>query len=208
MAEIIIASRSPPARFEVTDELKANTTKANGLPTRPELQAATLRWFQHNKPDMCKAKLVVDFEARGWHVLFTPPYCADLQPIELFWAAGKNLARAQHTGQSHNLEAVVKHLREGWYGNSEHPPANPKGMVGTSLKMANARVATDKHLAGTIESGRGVSGDCELELGTDSIGRVTRVMCRRALTNDDNDLEPEIDEADGEDDDTDDPMEE
>jgi hypothetical protein len=103
----------------------------------------------------------------------------------------------------------VKHLREGWYGNSEHPPANCMGMVGTSLKMANARVATDEHLSGTIEAGLIVSDDCELELGTDCIGRVTRVMCRRALTNDVNDLEPEIDEADGEDDDDEgDPMEE
>lgn len=150
----------------------------------------------------------MDFEARGWQVLFTSPYCADLQPIELFWAAGKNWARAQHSGQSQNLEVVVKHLREGWYGNSEHPPAKCKGMVGTSLKMANARVATDEHISGTIEAGLTVSDDCELELGTDSIGRVTRVMCRRALGND-GDLEPEIDEADGEDeDDADDPMEE
>lgn len=102
----------------------------------------------------------------------------------------------------------MKHLREGWYGNSEHPPAKCKGMVGTSLKMANARVATDEHISGTIEAGLTVSDDCELELGTHSIGRVTRVMCRRALGND-GDLEPEIDEADGEDeDDADDPMEE
>ena len=41
----------------------------------------------------------VDFDARGWIVLFTPPYCADLQPIELWWAAGKNWARAHHSGR-------------------------------------------------------------------------------------------------------------
>ena len=53
----------------------------------------------------------MDFEAPGWHVLFTPSYCADLQCIELFWTAEKNWARAQHSGQSKNLEVVVKHLR-------------------------------------------------------------------------------------------------
>ena len=150
---------------------------------------------------MCKAKLVVDFEARDWIVLFTPPYCADLQPIELWWAAGKNWARAHHCGQSQNLEVVVKHLREGWYGNAEHPPANPAGMVRTSLKYANSRVVIDEFLTGTIQSGLVVSGECELELGTDSIGRVTRVMCRRALTNND-EVEPDVSEdgdGDGED---------
>ena len=52
-----------------------------------------------HKPKMCKAKLVVDFDARGWIMLFTPPYCADLQPIELWWAAGKNWARVHHSGR-------------------------------------------------------------------------------------------------------------
>jgi len=71
-------------------------------------------------------------------------------------------------------------------------------MVRTSLKYANSRVVLDEFLTGAIESGLVMSGDCELELGTDTIRRVTRVMCRRALTEED--LEPEIDEEDGEDD--------
>ena len=196
--KINVVSREPAREFVVNDDLYKTASKKNELPTSDELQAATLRWFQHNKPDMCQAKLVVDFEVCGWIVLFTPPYCADLQPIELWWAAGKNWARAHHCGQSQSLEVVVKHLREGWYGNAEHPPANPAGMVRTSLKYANSRVVLDEFLTGTIESGLVVSGDCELELGTDTIGRVTRVMCRRALTEED--LEPEIDEEDGEDD--------
>ena len=62
--------------------------------------------------------------------------------------------------------------------------------------------ATDAFLSGTIEAGLTVSGDCELELGTDSTGRATRVMCRRALTN--GDMEPEVDEAGDEGEETDD----
>jgi hypothetical protein len=201
-------TREPARVFDVGDDLYKTASKKNELPTSDELQAATLRWFQHNKPDMCQAKLVVDFDKKGWIVLFTPPYTPDLQPIELYWAAGKNWARSCHSGQSQNLEVVVKHLREGWYGNADHPPANPAGMVLTSLKYANSRVVLDEFLSGTIESGLVVSDDCELELGTDSIGRVTRVMCRRALTK--GDLEPEVDEdgddEDGEDEDGEDEM--
>ena len=64
------------------------------MPTVPEIRGATLLWFQTHKPEMCIAKLVTTFEAKGWTVLFTPPYCSDFQPIELYWAAGKNIARS------------------------------------------------------------------------------------------------------------------
>ena len=47
-------------------------------------------------------------------MLFTPLYCADLQPIELFWAAGLNYARQKHERAcGASLEKVVANLREG-----------------------------------------------------------------------------------------------
>ena len=70
--------------FEVDSQaLDIASTKSskNDVPTAGELCDATLRWFQENKPEMTKAKLVVNFDAKGWVVLFTPPYCPDLQPI-------------------------------------------------------------------------------------------------------------------------------
>ena len=89
------------------------------------------------------------------------------------------------------LHAITKH--------AALATKDPEGMVRTSLEFANSRVVFDKYLTGTIESGLVVSGDCELELGTDSIGRVTRMMCRRSLTK--SDLEPEVGEGDEDDDD-------
>ena len=58
-------------RFKVTDELKKTASKANALPTGPELQAAALLWFQQHRPDMLQAKLVNDFgnPERKWTVL-------------------------------------------------------------------------------------------------------------------------------------------
>ena len=114
-------------------------------------------------------------------MLFTPPYCPDLQPIELWWAAGKNYARWCHPGHTRDLKTVVRDLRYGWYGDGdEMEPANFAGMVATAIKKANERVAADEFLSGTVDGGLTASDECELVLGVDAIGRATRTMCRRA----------------------------
>ena len=46
------------------------------------------------------------------------PYCPDLQPIELFWAAGKNHV-ANHFADGIKMKDTVRRLRDGWYGNNE-----------------------------------------------------------------------------------------
>jgi len=170
-------------RFEVNDELAGKPSAANPIPNAKELVAATLAWFQDNKEDMTKPRLVVDFAAKGWHVLFTPPYCPDLQPIELFWAAGKNHARAMHPGHTRDLEAVASDLRVGWYGDGKpggKAAVNCAGLVRTSIDKANERIAADELISGTIDGGLEISDECELEVGVDSIGRATRTMSRRA----------------------------
>ena len=169
--------------FEVDEQLKGKASNANNLPSVDELRAVCLTWFQKNKPDMCKPRLVVDLAQKGWHVLFTPPYCPDLQPIELFWAAGKNHARAQHPGHTRDLDAVATDLRIGWYGDGGDKRAvKCDGLVRTAIAKANQRVAADEFLSGTVdgEDGLTVSDECELEIGVDSIGRATRTMSRRA----------------------------
>ena len=166
--------------FTLDAGLKATASKSNGLPKVDELRAATLRWFQKWKPDMCLPMLVVDVKREGGEVLFTPPYCPDLQPIELFWAAGKNWARENNTDHSRTLEKTVAHLRAGWH------TRNGKGakcdrLVAKSIEKANERVAYDEFLSGTVEGGLVVSGEVDLEIGVDLIGRATRALCKRAL---------------------------
>ena len=176
--------------FEVNSQaLDIASTKSskNDVPTAGELCDATLRWFQENKPEMTKAKLVVKFDAKGWIVLFTPPYCPDLQPIELFWACGKNRARdlldarALEESRNRSIEQTVNDLREGWYGNgSTITPCNCAGLVRTAIKKANERVGFDELLSGDVEHGLTVDPSAELTVGVDQIGRATRVLCRRA----------------------------
>ena len=167
--------------FADIDELCKTASKDNQLPSAKELVAATLAWFQKHEPNMTRPKLVTMFETKGWIVLFTPPYTPDVQPIELFWAAGKNYARACHPGHTRDLEAVVRDLRIGWYGDGGDKRAvNCAGLVCTAIAKANARVKGDEFLSGTVDGELTVSDECELEVGVDSIGRATRTMSRRA----------------------------
>jgi hypothetical protein len=60
-------------------------------------------------------------QSKGYEVLWTPPYCPDLQPIELFWVAGKNhVARHFYTGRT--MKETVELLRDGWYGSFDKFP--------------------------------------------------------------------------------------
>jgi transposase len=53
---------------------------------------------------------------RQHSILWTPPYSPDLQPIELFWAAGKNHSRNFSSSKT-TMRETVFNVREGWYGN-------------------------------------------------------------------------------------------
>jgi hypothetical protein len=56
--------------------------------------------------------MIVVMRCCGW----TPPCCPGLQPIELFWAAGKNHAVWMHF-EGCKMKDTVSHLRVGWHGN-------------------------------------------------------------------------------------------
>ena len=98
---------------------------------------------------------------KGHDVLWTPPYCPDLQPIETFWAIGKNnVASEFYDGRS--MRETVNHLQDGWYGNYfgvGDPPekllksANCDGLYRKSIEAANKifiPMCKELGLSGTI----------------------------------------------------------
>ena len=87
-------------------------------PSKQEMQIGLVNWMKEQKPELLECKVEAYLKSRGHEVLWTPPYCAKLQPIELFWAAGKNYA-AENCWNGRNMKETVQLLREGWYGN-EH----------------------------------------------------------------------------------------
>ena len=83
-----------------------------------ELKVVFITYLQQNKPNILDCQVEAYLTSRGHNVLWTPPYCPELQPIELFWAAGKNnVARLFFTGQK--MHDVIQNLQDGWYGTGD-----------------------------------------------------------------------------------------
>ena len=98
-------------------EWRKNTTKKTLFnPTVEELRYGIVAYLQAHKPEVLECKVTKLMNSLGHHILWTPPYCPHLQPIELFWAAGKNHAASMAKSDT-KMYDTVEHLRDGWYGN-------------------------------------------------------------------------------------------
>jgi hypothetical protein len=86
------------------------------IPTVDELKVAVVLYLNETQPELLACKVETMLKEEGHVVLWTPPYCPELQPIEMFWGAGKNHAALKNfTGRK--MRDAVNHLREGWNGN-------------------------------------------------------------------------------------------
>jgi transposase len=86
-----------------------------------ELKVAFVTFLKENRPDLLECKVEKFLHEHGHKVLWTPPYCPELQPIEMFWAAGKNHAALMFYDKR-TMKEMVSHVREGWNGNGETYP--------------------------------------------------------------------------------------
>ena len=175
-------------KYDPTQPSFRETARAGNIgqtAAMPALRTATIAWFRKHNPKMLESVLVTSFKERGWSVLFTPPYCPDLQPIELFWAAGKNWARLQNLEHRRKVKQCIADLRDGWYGGGpkKKDPCDCGELVKHMLKKADERVKFDEFLEGSVQSGLSLKPNqegkvCELETGIDQMGRATRMMGR------------------------------
>jgi hypothetical protein len=103
-------------------------------PNVSELRMGIVKCFQEHRPGLLECKVEKCLHDHSHDVLWTPPHCPDLQPIELWWAAGKNYAAWMHFDGC-KMKDAVSHLRAGWHGN-EHLLADPESLQGgTALIM-------------------------------------------------------------------------
>ena len=99
-----------------------------------ELRLSFVTWLQKNKPSLLHCAVELLLKSNNHRILWTPAYCPDLQPAELFWAAGKNnIAGLLIGGQK--IKDAAMHLREGWYGTrGNHPPSDTRYHVETNCR--------------------------------------------------------------------------
>jgi hypothetical protein len=133
------------------------------IPNLDELKLGFAQWLCDNKPEALECKVERLLRQSGHEVLWTPPSCLDLQPIELFWAAGKRCV-ADEFENGRKMRETVAGLQDGWYGNahklSAEDAVDPNILVKSSdcgllaehaVKMANDQfIAMCPGLSGCI----------------------------------------------------------
>jgi transposase len=108
-------------QFDPEEQKKRAGARDPRIANGEELKVAFVNYLRDNKPEMLDCKVEKFLHDKGFKVIWTPPYCPGLQPIELFWAAGKNHA-ALYYFLGRTMKETVSHLREGWYGNEWNLP--------------------------------------------------------------------------------------
>ena len=133
--------------FDGTEQNARATANKPRIAKLDELKFSFLDWLHTNKPQLLECKVEKYLHDLGHEILWTPPYAPKLQPIELFWAAGKNNV-AMHHRYGMTMREVVKALREGWYGNGNAYPANHP--LSKRAVDCSGLWRTALHCAGTI----------------------------------------------------------
>ena len=95
---------------------------------------------------------------KGTNLLFTPPYCPDLQPIELVWAIVKGRVAREWT-KERTLREAFGHLCNAFYGGPTRiktmwKPISGKlcsKLIERSLLMAQKRLEFDDLLSGSLQ---------------------------------------------------------
>jgi hypothetical protein len=109
--------------------------------------------LQH--PSFNRTLLRQAFDAEGWQLLYTPPYCCECQPIELLWAHVKNYV-GREMGSDHSIAGVTQLARKGFYGDPDNNHAPADATLCSKLfehvySWCNRWIQSDTELTGTLQ---------------------------------------------------------
>jgi len=162
--------------IEVAFLARQSKNKLLSTPSLDEAKYVFVDWLIGNCPDVlkCQVETYLDSRPAKHRVLWTPPYCPDLQPIELFWAQGKGHAARRYT-HGHRVRGAVADLRNGWYGNvyrtadgkkeirhdkddefdipERKAPVDCAALIRHAVVCANKRIPYVKGLSGIVGEG-------------------------------------------------------
>jgi hypothetical protein len=84
-------------------------TRDGMIPTTEELKGVCVKEMNDNHQDKLQCDVQKLLKENGHTWLWTPAYCPWLQPIETFWAHGKNYAASKNRNGEHSARCVLLH---------------------------------------------------------------------------------------------------
>ena len=119
-------------------------SKGTGGPKSEWLREAFDEYIINNHPELRETMVMRKFREMGWEIIFTVPYWAKSQPIELAWAYVKGyVARNYHPGRRH--KELRQHILKGMYGGPNRH--SPKPHTGMDSDLAQSFINhTHKHI--------------------------------------------------------------
>ena len=145
-----------PHQWSVNSILNENgkVLRAPQGPSSDEMKAAVRRVLKEDHPEWCKSDVQLLFEKEGWELIFTPPYCPQFQPIELFWQHGKGFVAREYKPRRSMVETLVD-LRTGWYGGHDsegnpHSACDVGKLINHCNKNTQAAIDADPMLKGVL----------------------------------------------------------
>lgn len=120
-----------------------NGNKGTGGPPGDLLRQACDAYIIRHHPELRLTRVMLRFQELGWHIIWTVPYWAKSQPIELAWALIKNyVARMYHPGRTH--KDLRRQILAGMYGG---PGRNGAVHLGLTVELARSLIShTHKHI--------------------------------------------------------------
>ena len=104
--------------FDPEEQIQRAGANRPHVATVQELQVAYLIWLRACKPSKLECEFEALMKSHGYPILWTPPYCPKLQPIEEFWGVGKGHVSRWFNNQT-TMKDVIRRLRDGWSGNDD-----------------------------------------------------------------------------------------
>ena len=128
---------------KLDETYNGNGNKGSGGPPADLLRRACDEYIKQHHPRLRQTRVMRRFMELGWHIIWTVPYWAKSQPIELAWAYVKNyVARMYHPGRTH--KDLRRHILAGMYGG---PGRNGKVHTGLDAELAQKLILhTHKHI--------------------------------------------------------------
>ena len=128
---------------KLAEKYNGNGAKGSGGPPADLLRRACDDYIKLHHPELRMTRVMRRFEELGWNIIWTVPYWAKSQPIELVWAYIKNyVARMYHPGRSH--KDLRRQILAGMYGG---PGRNGQVHEGLTAELAAKLIAhTHTHI--------------------------------------------------------------